>query len=241
MQATHQQNRIANAPIRARVALPMLAHETVATLSKTRTDIPHRRNILITALMAGLCLLASAVLPSVSRAQAPVFVLPPRGSTVKFFVDASVDIAGSFDKWDATLKFTSPDVATGVLDIKVQAASVNTGSGMKNNKLRSRAFFDARNNPVIRFLSTQIVQTGPNTFDVDGNFTIRGVTRPEKLTLTVSGAGTGSGTITGTMAFDRKDYGMNSGIPFIRIADRVEVTVDLKVKRVSGSPVALKQ
>jgi polyisoprenoid-binding protein YceI len=76
---------------------------------------------------------------------------------------------------------------------------------------------------------------------VDGNFTIRGVTRPEKLTLTVSGAGAGSGTITGTMAFDRKDYGMNSGIPFIRIADRVEVTVDLQVRRVSGPPVALKQ
>jgi hypothetical protein len=42
------------------------------------------------------------------------------------------------------------------------------------------------------------------------------------------------------MAFDRKDYGMNSGIPFIRIADRVEVTVDLKAKRVSGPPVELK-
>ena len=56
--------------------------------------------------------------------------------------------------------------------------------------------------------------------------------------LTVTSAGTGSGTIKGTMAFDRKDYGMNSGIPFIRIADRVEVTVDLKVKRVGGPPVA---
>jgi hypothetical protein len=43
------------------------------------------------------------------------------------------------------------------------------------------------------------------------------------------------------MAFDRKDYGMNSGIPFIRIADRVEVTVDLAGKRVSGPPVDLKQ
>ena len=62
------------------------------------------------------------------------------------------------------------------------------------------------------------------------------MTRTETLTLTVSGKGTGSGTIQGTMAFDRKDYGMNSGIPFIRIADRVEVTVDLKVKRVSGPP-----
>ncbi len=36
------------------------------------------------------------------------------------------------------------------------------------------------------------------------------------------------------MAFDRKQFGMNSGIPFIKIADRVEVTVDLKGKRTSG-------
>jgi len=85
------------------------------------------------------------------------------------------------------------------------------------------------------------VQTGPDTFEVDGDFTIRGVTKAEKLSLVVTGAGTGSGTIKGTMAFDRKEYGMNSGIPFIKIADRVEVTVDLQAKRISGPPVALKQ
>jgi hypothetical protein len=45
--------------------------------------------------------------------------------------------------------------------------------------------------------------------------------------------------ITGTMAFDRKEFGMNSGIPFIKIADRVEVNVALKVKRVSGPPLVL--
>jgi hypothetical protein len=43
------------------------------------------------------------------------------------------------------------------------------------------------------------------------------------------------------MAFDRMDYGMNKGIPFIKIADRVEVTVDLKGKPVSGPPLVLKQ
>jgi polyisoprenoid-binding protein YceI len=67
------------------------------------------------------------------------------------------------------------------------------------------------------------------------------VTKPEKLTFTVTGAGTGSGSIKGTMAFDRKDYGMNKGIPFIKVADRVEVTVDLKGKRVSGPPVIFKE
>jgi len=42
-------------------------------------------------------------------------------------------------------------------------------------------------------------------------------------------------------AFDRKQRGMNSGIPFIEIADRVEATVNLKATRVSGPPVTLKR
>jgi polyisoprenoid-binding protein YceI len=62
--------------------------------------------------------------------------------------------------------------------------------------------------PLITFVSKKIVQTGPNTFDVPGDFRIRGVSKPETLLLTVSGKGTGSGEIKGTMAFDRKDYGM---------------------------------
>ena len=190
---------------------------------------------------AVLCFLASTVLPSISRAQAPTFAIAQDDSTIKFSVKASVALEGVFDKWDATLTFTSPDVSTGVLDVKIQADSVNTGSGMKDGKLKSKDFFNVKQDPLITFQSTKIVQTGPDTFDVQGDFTIRGVTKPETLALTVSGKGTGSGEIRGTMAFDRKEFGMNSGIPFIRIADRVEVTVDLKGKRVSGPPLVFKQ
>jgi polyisoprenoid-binding protein YceI len=189
-----------------------------------------------------LCLLACAMFASVSRAQeAPVFAITQAGSSIAFNVKASVAIQGTFDKWDAALTFTSPDVTSGVLAVKIQAASVDTGSGFKDSKLKSADFFAVDQNPLITFTSTKIVQSGPNTFEVDGNFTIRGVTKPEKLTLAVSGKGTGSGEINGTMAFDRKDYGMNSGIPFIKIADRVEVTVALKGSRVSGPPLVFKQ
>jgi polyisoprenoid-binding protein YceI len=189
-----------------------------------------------------LLLFAAAALPTLAQAQAPVFVIsPPPQSTIKFSVKASVAIEGTFDKWDATLTFASTDVTTGVLDIKIQAASVNTGSGMKNDKLKGKDFFDADHDPLITFKSTKVVQTGPTTFDVPGTFTIRGVSKPETLSLTVSGVGTGTGAIKGTMAFDRKEYGMNSGIPFIKIADRVEVDIDLIGKRVSGPPLKLKQ
>jgi polyisoprenoid-binding protein YceI len=194
-----------------------------------------------------LCFVALILLSSASRAQAPadipVFeVTPPAGGfKITFNVKASVPIEGVFEKWEATLKFTSPDVTTGALDIKVDAASVNTGSGLKDGKLKGKDFFDAKDNPYITFHSSKIEQTGLTTFDIPGTFTIRGVSKPETLSLTLSGKGTGTGNIKGSMAFDRKEYGMNSGIPFIKIADRVEVDVALQAKQVSGPRVVYKQ
>ncbi len=191
--------------------------------------------------LAALLLLASSLFPSLSQAQGPVFVIDQKASSVKFSVKASVAIDGNFDKWDATLTFTSTDPASGVLDIKIQAATVDTGSDMKNGKLKGKDFFNADQDPYITFHSSKIVQTGPTAFDVPGTFTIRGVSKDETLHLTVDGKGTGHGIINGTMAFDRKQYGMNSGIPFIKIADRVEVTVKLKGDKVSGPALVFKQ
>jgi polyisoprenoid-binding protein YceI len=193
--------------------------------------------------LVAVCLLASTVLPTLSRAQnAPVFVIVPKESKITFFVKASVALEGTFEKWDAALTYTSPDVTVGVLDIKIQANSVSTGSGMKDGKLKSKDFFDVEQDPLITFHSDKVVQTGPTTFELPGTFTIRGVSKPETLTFTVSGTkGSGSGEVKGTMAFDRKDYGMNKGIPLVKIADRVEVTVNLKVNRVSGPPLVFKQ
>ena len=191
--------------------------------------------------LAIVCLLASAMFPSVSQAQIPVFKITTEDSSIKFAVKASVAINGTFDKWDATLTFASTDPTSGVLDIKIQADSVNTGSGMKDGKLKSKDFFNADQDPLITFLSKKIVQTGPTTWDVQGDFTIRGASKPQTLTLTVSGQGTGTGDIRGTMVFDRKDYGMNKGIPFVHVGDSVDVTVDLKGKRVSGPPLVFKQ
>jgi len=190
-----------------------------------------------------LLLLASAALSSASPVDAPVYEIVPADSKITFNVKASVAIAGKFEKWDASLTFTSPELSTAVLDIKIQAASVNTGSGMKDGKLKSKDFFDAAQDPLITFHSTKVEQTGPNTVSIDGDFTIRGVTKQERLvfiTADTKERAAGIGTVTGTMAFDRKQYGMNSGIPFIKIADRVEVNLALKVHRLSGPPPNLK-
>jgi polyisoprenoid-binding protein YceI len=200
------------------------------------------RCILSSMRFAAVCLVAFATLPSLAQDQPPAFAIATDESKITFYIKSSVALEGTFKKWDASMTFTSPDVTTGVLDIKIQADSVDTGSGMKDGKIKSKDFFDVENDPLITFHSDKIVQTGPTTFDLPGTFTIRGVSKTETLAFTVTGTrGSGSGDIKGTMAFDRKDYGMNKGIPFVKIADRVEVTVDLKVKRASGPALVFKQ
>jgi polyisoprenoid-binding protein YceI len=179
------------------------------------------------------------VVPSANAAEAPAFSILQNASSVTFHVKASVPIRGRFEKWTSVITFTSPEVSTGVLDVKIDADSVNTGSGVKDRKIKSADFFDVKNNPLITFRSRQISQTGPDTFVVAGDLTMRGVTKPETLVLKATRQGS-AGEVTGTMSVDRKEFGMNGSVPLIQIADRVDVTVDLKARRVSGPPLALK-
>src|ERR1700751_6148225 len=166
--------------------------------------------------------------PRAGCAQVPIYEVTPEESSIKFDVDSSVSVKGIFEKWNASIKFSSRDVRDAVLDIEIEAGSVNTGSRMKDNKLKGKDFFNVKESPLITFKSTKIVQTGPNTFDIKRNFTIRVVTKTEKLTLTSNSKRTPAGILDVTNAFNRKDYGIASEIPFIKVANRVEVNVRLK-------------
>jgi polyisoprenoid-binding protein YceI len=196
--------------------------------------------------IATICLAAAVALfsfttPARAPSGVPVFEVMPVSSNIKFDVKASVDIKGKFDKWSSTLTFQSPDVSTGALEINIQADSVDTGSGIKNSKLKGKDFFDVEHYPAITFKSTKIVPVSHEHFEVDGDLTIRGVTNPEKLTLIVSHNESHLGDIKGKMVFDRKKYGMNKGIPFISIADHVEINVHLKTMHTGGPQLALKK
>jgi len=76
------------------------------------------------------CFLATILFSTLTKAQAPAevpgFKIASEDISIKFSVKSSVPIAGTFDKWDATLAYASTDVEAGVLDVKIQAASVNT-------------------------------------------------------------------------------------------------------------------
>jgi polyisoprenoid-binding protein YceI len=178
--------------------------------------------------------------PAPSPVSKPIYKIIPVESKISFGVKASVSIEGIFEKWSAHLTFRSTDASTGVLDVKILADSVNTGSSLKNDELKSEKFFDAQNDPYITFHSSKFVQTGPHTFDLHGTFSIRGISKPETLTFLAEREEKGAGEIKGAMVFDRKQFGMDSGIPFLRIADRVEVTIDFKAIRIDGPALLFK-
>src|SRR6516165_4673048 len=151
-------------------------------------------NIFANAVVCASLLFLAKGIEAQTPTDVSVIQITKEGSSVRFAVKASVSIEGTFDKWDATITYPSRDVEAGVLDIKIQADSVNTGSGMKDDKLKSKDFFNAKDDPYITFHSTKIVQTGPLTFDIPGTFTIRGVSKPETLTFTGSDTkGSGKG------------------------------------------------
>src|SRR5215472_15915669 len=87
-----------------------------------------------------LCLVAFCALPSTNHAQVPVYEVTPVESTIKFGVESSVSIKGTFDKWNATLKFSSTDVRSAVLEIEIKAESVETGSGIKKKNQKGKNF-----------------------------------------------------------------------------------------------------
>src|SRR5438034_929075 len=103
------------------------------------------------------------------------------------------------------------------VEFSVKTASIDTDVVNRDNDLRSANFFEAEKYPDITFKSTKVKQTGKDTYDVTGNFTMHGVTREITLPVTYLGAvktkdrqgaeGEKVGFET-AVTLNRKDYGI---------------------------------
>jgi polyisoprenoid-binding protein YceI len=153
-------------------------------------------------------------------------------SRVEFYVSSSDgEVYGTFASWTGQLKMGAPghpEVAT--LDIDVSTPSMTTGSGMKNNIIKGKDFFYVEKYPSITFTSTKVIPSGdPNKFQVQGDFTLRGVTKPVTLQVTLDRDTKGGGQIYADLSFDRRDFDMTKNMWFVRVGDSVRVRMDLYV------------
>lgn len=159
-------------------------------------------------------------------------------SKVEFFVGSSDgDVNGVFKTWTGKLYQATagvPESAT--LSLEVTADSMSTGSGLKDRMVKGKDFFYVKDFPTVSFSSTKVIPSSdPNKFQVQGNFTLRGVTKPVVLQVTLDRDNKGGGQVYADLSFDRREFGMTKSVPFVRVSDSVRVRVDLNVAQ---APVA---
>ena len=107
------------------------------------------------------------------------------GFTAKHMVITTVP--GKFEDYTGQINFDGKDFTTGSAEVTIQAASINTDSEKRDNHLRSSDFFDVAKYPTITFKSTKIERTEGNNFNMTGDLTIKGITKPVTLACTLNG------------------------------------------------------
>jgi polyisoprenoid-binding protein YceI len=173
------------------------------------------------------------VLTLTSLVSANTYKLDPVHSSIVFSVKhlQVSHVFGRFNDPSGTFEFDPANPTAAKFDIQVQAASVDTGNERRDNHLRNPDFFEVDAHPVIRFVSTSITPKGEDEFEVTGDLSLHGVTRP--LTITLRHTGTGPDQRGGQRSgfhteftINRSDFSMNFMIP--AVSDEVRLIVALQ-------------
>jgi len=149
------------------------------------------------------------------------------GFSVKHMMVATV--RGQFKTYSGTVAIDPGDFTRSSFEGEVDVASVDTGNVDRDNHLRTGDFFDAANHPKITFKSTSIEAKGDAEYVVHGDLTIRGVTKPLTLDVTVTKVGeqplrkAPAAGFDATATLKRSDFGLTKYLP--NVADEVKIHV----------------
>lgn len=132
---------------------------------------------------------------------------------VAFFGLASK--TAQFPKMHGGITLSPQDLARIDLLVELDATQLTAGDGVTLARLKSDKFFDVARYPAVTFAGQRMTMTGPETANVAGSVTARGVTRPATLAVTFTAPparATGHEAIdlTGTTTIDRRQFGMTS-------------------------------
>jgi polyisoprenoid-binding protein YceI len=128
---------------------------------------------------------------TVSPVIAGTWTVDPAHSTVGFSVKhlGIATVRGQFESFEGTLQL-GDDLSAARAFGSVQGASINTNDAGRDEHLRSADFFGVEANPELRFESTEIRPLDEDTFEIEGDLTMNGITKPVTLTAVVQGTET---------------------------------------------------
>jgi polyisoprenoid-binding protein YceI len=131
--------------------------------------------------------------------------------------------------------FDRDDVSKSAVTVEVEAASLDTNHGYRDNWARSEAELNVWKFRTIKFESTQIEKTGENTGKMTGNLTMHGETHPITMDVTYNKSGrhlSGKYSLDGFTArgmLKRSDFGMKTFTPWV--GDEMDFVIQLEAKR----------
>lgn len=161
--------------------------------------------------------------------------IDPIHSSVEFQVKhlGIATVKGQFTDFEGTLEVTSDGLdAYGSVDV----ASVDTREPQRDTHLRSPDFFDVENHPQITFKSTAVRPLDDDEFEVEGDFTIRGITKPLKLVGVLEGTetdpqGNERVGLSATASINRSDYDMKFNMALgsgnVVVGEKVKILIDI--------------
>jgi len=170
------------------------------------------------------------------------WVLDPTHAEIQFKVRHLMitTVTGSFKKFDATMETSKEDFSDAKISFSAETDSVDTNDPRRDGHLKGGDFFDSVNHPKLSFTSTSIVKKGEGEFKLDGNLTIRDITKPVSLHVTHMGTMTdGYGnTKAGFEAegkISRKEWNMVFNIPMenggMVVSDEVKLVMNVQMTK----------
>ncbi|HTZ73539.1 MAG TPA: YceI family protein [Candidatus Aquilonibacter sp.] len=195
---------------------------------------PEKRVIAVISILLATALATAAG----DTLSASTYRISPAGSQISFHAKATfMKIVGVFHDWHADLRMPSGNVEETSLSLEIQAESVKTGSGLKDKEVKGQKFFDVENHPTIRFVSTRVLAgSDPSRFLMEGDLTLRGVTKPVSVILTWQPGENGDRRLRGDCEFNRREFGMVHNVPFNKVADKVGVIFDFDISNAPTVP-----
>jgi len=179
----------------------------------------------------------------------PTYMIEPAHTQAAFSVRHLMitTVRGNFDKLSGTLQYDPANPEASVVEVAIDAASINTGVADRDNHLRSADFLDAATYPTLTFKSTSVKMTGTDTADITGDLTIRGVTRPvvikaEKLGEAKDPWGNTKIGFAGKTKINREDWGLTWNVALetggILVGKEVTIELDVQVVPVQAAQTA---
>lgn len=156
-------------------------------------------------------------------------------------------VRGKFTRWSGALRLQDGDLATGKVEVVIDASSIDTGVADRDNHLKSPDFLDVAQFPEITFRSSRVEARDASELRVTGELTIHGVTREVVLEAEATGRakdpwGNERIGFTAKAAIDRKDFGLSWNQVLeaggLLVGDRLNIELEVEAVRQTATKAA---